>query len=345
MTIKASGTISIHDINYELGFANNTPDTSFSNFYIRQLINYTSGSISFFDFYGKYTPFILFAGGTTGSITGTSEEFRILNETRTSSTSISARTGLFGASGTSEGVFMGGDNSGALDTTETYSYTTKTVSAKSGSGVSRLIGCSSQAYNYAYFFAGLTAFSTPTNLVQEYSFSGNFYSTVTNLGVSIIQTAASFYSSGYYFLIAGGAGSSGGTAVKTAYKYSLSTEKTTTATNLGSQRKSHAACGSSSYGTFSGGISETDTVLSSTDRYTYSSDVVGSGSTLVAAKYGLAATGNEAYGYFSGGFASSSPLSSMDRYEHSSNSRQASTALGTAKYGHAGVCTAAVGVL
>lgn len=341
MSIKSSGPISAIDVNYELGVAN-TSTISFEDPYVLEL---SSGSYS--DFYSKYTPFVWFAGGHTGSaVTGVSDKIKIHYEVRTASTSITAKTGAFAASGTSKGIVMGGDGgSGATSTSQLYDYVTESVTAGPDSVVQRLIGCSASAFNYGYFFAGLNSSDTPINTVQDYSFVGNSYSTRTNLGASIIQQASTYYGTGNYVLIRGGAGSLGGTAILTSYKYNLGTEITSSATNLVVARKSYAAVGDTAKGFFAGGVSNTSVTLASVDKYTYSTNVTDSVYSLSTARYGLSAAGDATYGFFVGGILSGGSSTNVsERFNFSSGGVSTSSSLGTSRYGLVGIGSNTVGV-
>lgn len=349
MTIKASGRISFDDVTYELGYANGSIGITLNDSIVREIANSNfatlESSISFNNLYNKYTPFVLFAGGYTTSITGTSEEFKIISEVRTSSTSISARTGLFGASGSSKGVFMGGEtSSGITNITQAYEYASKSVSSYSNAGVQRYVGCSASAYDFGFFIAGADYLGAQTNIVEQLYIPSDFYVSLTSLSVSLVQSAATFYPSGNYILVVAGAGSLGGTAINLTKKYSLDSYLTSSGTNLTAARKSLSGAGVNSYGIFAGGISDSGVAMSTSEQYTYSSSSVSARGALDFAKYGSSAAGNSERLFFAGGVVSGSASSSSEYYRISGGTWITSTSLGTAKYGHAGVCTHTVGV-
>jgi hypothetical protein len=177
-------------------------------------------------------------------------------------------------------------------------------SYNSGTGVLTLTGNSTLA-NYqtalqsiTYSFSGTDATNGGTDNSRTISWKVNDPLTVSNTGISMVDTFPPSPGAGLALF---GAGGSGSTYISNTSIYVYSTNATTLGTSLGVARYLLAATSNTTTGIFGGGNASSSPTSKNTDIYTFSNNTVNSGTILASGLEGLAAAGNSTLAVFGGG--------------------------------------------
>lgn len=291
----------------------------------------------------------VFAGGSTGSSSATSEKITYSTESRSTLTSAAntlsvARWEPAGAGNSDKGFLSGGYTGAAFSLiTDRVTYSTEAIAAVAGANLSQAREGPGAAGNSdkGIFAGGATAVGSATPVITA---DRNTYSTETTAAVSganlsqarALLAAVGNSDKGFF---------AGGYTAPATYRtttdrttYSTETTAAVTSVNLSQGRRYITAAGNSDKGFFSGG--DTPTVVSTADRTSYSTETTAAvtGANLSQARSAPAGAGNADKGFFSGGF-NPTALTTSDRttYASETTAAVAGANLGTAKGQLAGV--------